>query len=1589
MKGARMAYLLATGLLLMLQPGGPPAAGDSQNLSEATAIDAVSKPASHEPSPYEKQLRATLITGVTAVDTLFAAGLAPPPYSQIFETAEWLEDLTLKHLPAYLVAPENLEPIFPNSADQCHFKFVLPQSKVQFTNYFGVVNARRALGAWYEREDPDSVAIADVNRIEACMLGYPADSTTRLLRRKCDLLRNNWGVLGAPEHLWHANTDVLVSVSSASAGIAGIETPQVVSMPAGVHELVWLAETQRDVVMDIIVPPILIAAGVLSELYFARYGDDILKRLDLGPDDLSDSIIDAARYGQFKDWVRRKAVEWVIKEGPKFGLEKGTQLTLNLINANTSVTTTSAFDFQYLSVYDVFSPTIELLAGSEVVRLEATAFGGTTRRQNEDRLRAGVVAADQCGRDPIVFNDAPEFLRMGETTVTWTAADRGPNPTSDGSVFKRTRAQTVIVEDTMKPLVIAPPSVVLESDDPTVNRADVALGTPLIADLADPEPGFESDAPEIFDADSRTDVTWTVTDASGNSTEVTQWVTVKSKGSNTPPRAMDGDAKARTSEEVDIRLRASDADFIDGMYDPVWFTIVAPPTHGQFVAPLLPFFIDDYRTRPTDEYGPAFAEAVELGQANSWIETNVCAAGQQPVIDFVHKPLFAHVMDDGTRFILDYFFTCNDDNNGKAHQHPRISKWDADDVFLGQLEFASDDDEDLPNNEAFTIEFDVGEDRDFLYYSTYSPSGAAESKISLNQCRVDFENGGNLCFRSFAIVSDSAADPYAIDVDELTTLKFVGDANLLYLVDKSRVYAFKPLDNGDVRFLGLLAPPDSPDGDFLEDDKSLCPGLLNGRSFGYGLETDSVGNVYVVDSCLDRIHKFRASTFDEEGNFIAGDYVGWLGKCTRNLDNSVNACDVSKKRSFGFTCGNATCDNHPDDTTAGGDAGQFDTPLYLAVDPNDILYVADYENFRVQRFGPDGTFSGEARSTGTGINSGDKPSFVLGNMDRPRALSVNSTQFFVVDRETRFMHIFGTLPFWDIGGQEAWVTYVSENGFHGQDDSFSFQVNDGLADSNVATVTVSVKRNFRPPSALDAAWTTSEDETIGLQLAGTDPDGVIGQNEDGLDQLTFTIVSPPAHGTLAAAGPPESGLWRYQPDADYFGGDSFTFRANDGLFDSDPETVELEVRPINDPPELTLDPLPRVGQGFPATFTSTFTDDSTGDFTAVQSWGDGSIEVPGDLVEDPATGEYDFEPGKALRLQAPAEGRAGSTSASHVYATLGAQQMALCVRDDEAQGDCRSAVVDVEHLVALSLDGEVNPPSNAQLAADTAVASTPKRSAGFAIQAVAGEPTVFALQVVNRVPEFGEGLAAQDVDLQATLDGDLSVQLVSTSAGTCVIEGPTSVTCDLGSMDNGQVIDLTVQALGPADIIYDQPTALEVLLETTSPAVAGSIAAILPVDILADATDSDGDGMTDKFEEQYGLDPAVDDSGEDPDGDGLTNLEEYDSRTSPKSADTDRDGLSDFDEGFVYNTDPLNEDTDGDGMPDGWEVEHHLDPLKDDALEDADGDGATNLDEYLWNTDPQDDDDAVHLNIPTLSREGLVILLVALMMLGWVSIRQR
>lgn len=96
-------------------------------------------------------------------------------------------------------------------------------------------------------------------------------------------------------------------------------------------------------------------------------------------------------------------------------------------------------------------------------------------------------------------------------------------------------------------------------------------------------------------------------------------------------------------------------------------------------------------------------------------------------------------------------------------------------------------------------------------------------------------------------------------------------------------------------------------------------------------------------------------------------------------------------------------------------------------------------------------------------------------------------------------------------------------------------------------------------------------------------------------------------------------------------------------------------------------------------------------------------------------------------------------------------------------------------------------------------------------------------------------------------------------------------------------------------------------------------------------SDSDGDGLRNCWEEDNGLDPndatGNNGAGGDPDGDGLTNIQEQFVGADPQNADTDGDGLNDYNEVFVHGTGVTVWDTDGDGFGDGEEVSGSANPL--------------------------------------------------------------
>lgn len=79
-------------------------------------------------------------------------------------------------------------------------------------------------------------------------------------------------------------------------------------------------------------------------------------------------------------------------------------------------------------------------------------------------------------------------------------------------------------------------------------------------------------------------------------------------------------------------------------------------------------------------------------------------------------------------------------------------------------------------------------------------------------------------------------------------------------------------------------------------------------------------------------------------------------------------------------------------------------------------------------------------------------------------------------------------------------------------------------------------------------------QTGGVLANDSDPEGA---------PLQMVLVTGPAHGALSFD---ENGSLVYTPDRNFNGIDSLTYRASDGELTSDPVTVTIDVRPVNDAP---------------------------------------------------------------------------------------------------------------------------------------------------------------------------------------------------------------------------------------------------------------------------------------------------------------------------------------------------------------------------------------------------------------------------------------
>lgn len=144
----------------------------------------------------------------------------------------------------------------------------------------------------------------------------------------------------------------------------------------------------------------------------------------------------------------------------------------------------------------------------------------------------------------------------------------------------------------------------------------------------------------------------------------------------------------------------------------------------------------------------------------------------------------------------------------------------------------------------------------------------------------------------------------------------------------------------------------------------------------------------------------------------------------------------------------------------------------------------------------------------------------------------------------------------DFDSDTGEVSYTADEEYTGPD-SFSFKVNDGMDDSDVSVVSITVTAASGSGPEGDTEVATLEDVPVTVPL----------EIEEDWDSVTFEIVSEPDHGTLGEieyTGETSAEV-EYEPDSDYSGTDTFVFSA-EGDSGSVTMTVLISIEAVNDAP---------------------------------------------------------------------------------------------------------------------------------------------------------------------------------------------------------------------------------------------------------------------------------------------------------------------------------------------------------------------------------------------------------------------------------------
>ncbi len=465
-------------------------------------------------------------------------------------------------------------------------------------------------------------------------------------------------------------------------------------------------------------------------------------------------------------------------------------------------------------------------------------------------------------------------------------------------------------------------------------------------------------------------------------------------------------------------------------------------------------------------------------------------------------------------------------------------------------------------------------------------------------------------------------------------------------------------------------------------------------------------------------------------------------------------------------------------------------------------------------------------------------------------------------------------------------------------DRFTYQVNDGQFDSNVARVDIEILPVNDFPAVYDGSLTLDQNsEAVGV-LEGSDVDDTV---------LTYTITSEASLGTVTITDA-TAGTYSYIPDAGVFGEDEFQFQVSDGAGAiSETATVTVTINRVEQSLVLEFGSIAVNSEWQRVEFSETFTDpvvsanpagsnDQTPCVVRIRNVDAGGFEIRlqnWDYLEDNhgmenvnfiavERGSFELADGSLVEAGVFEINRVGSFT--HVNFGQEFNLVPVVVTSVISDNETDAVVTRIRKVNTTGFD----------LAMQEQEANA-KEHALEAVAYIAWEPS-------------------------AGLTGDLAYEIGKT-ADTLTHEWQTITFSEyfdqvpvfvaaMQTTDGGDSANLRLTGLGSAAV---QLRVAEEQSKDSEIAHTTEVAAFMAFAVIEPEGDSDEDGLTTYDERNiYGSHPGLKDT----DADGLDDGAEVDFWAGRWDADADNDGLINL----------LDSDSDNDGYLDGVETAYAYDP---------------------------------------------------------------